>query len=218
MFEIPKMKLFIYTLTFLGYAYSGYGSGVLTNLRDAVLAAETVFKDVLGNVVIIAQKFRDVHDIFDAAVEENCEYKCPNGGVAVRNKLHKPSSDGCGSYGISVSGFSGLPCSGSASGTSAARRFFAIMPFFFVVNFGKIVSQRIHSLSVHVFIIYCISMQTCSVGLYLCFLFVLACKAAAKMLFTGTMTLGCKSYIDSQTNACYCLPPKKGYTKYPGGP
>lgn len=26
------------------------------------------------------------------------------------------------------------------------------------------------------------------------------------MLFTGTLTLGCKSYIDAQTNACYCPP------------
>ena len=30
------------------------------------------------------------------------------------------------------------------------------------------------------------------------------CKAAAKMLFTGTTTLGCKSYMDAQKNACYC--------------
>lgn len=33
------------------------------------------------------------------------------------------------------------------------------------------------------------------------------CKAAAKMLFTGTVTLGCKSYLDSQERACYCAPP-----------
>lgn len=30
------------------------------------------------------------------------------------------------------------------------------------------------------------------------------CKAAAKMLFMGTMTLGCKSYIDAQEKACWC--------------
>lgn len=32
------------------------------------------------------------------------------------------------------------------------------------------------------------------------------CKAAAKMLFTGTMTLGCKSYLDAQQRACFCPP------------
>lgn len=42
---------------------------------------------------------------------------------------------------------------------------------------------------------------------------ILACKAAAKMLFTGTLTLGCKSYIDSQTEACYCASSKPTYKK-----
>lgn len=32
------------------------------------------------------------------------------------------------------------------------------------------------------------------------------CKAAAKMLFTGTMTLGCRSYLDAQERSCYCAP------------
>nr|CAD7593942.1 unnamed protein product [Timema genevievae] len=66
--EIPKMKVFIYILTFLGYAWSGYGSGIINNLKDAVLAAEHVFKDVLDNVVIVARKFKDFHDVFDAAI------------------------------------------------------------------------------------------------------------------------------------------------------
>lgn len=30
------------------------------------------------------------------------------------------------------------------------------------------------------------------------------CKAAAKLLSTGTLTLGCKSYLDSQERSCYC--------------
>ncbi|XP_030757295.1 LOW QUALITY PROTEIN: group XIIA secretory phospholipase A2-like, partial [Sitophilus oryzae] len=49
-----------------------------------------------------------------------------------------------------------------------------------------------------------------------------ACKGAAKMLFTGTLTLGCKAYIDAQSKACYC-PSSPGWkdkknSKYtPGG-
>lgn len=34
------------------------------------------------------------------------------------------------------------------------------------------------------------------------------CKAGAKMLFTGTMTLGCRSYLDAQERSCFCPPPK----------
>nr|CAD7259161.1 unnamed protein product [Timema shepardi] len=110
--EIPKMKVFIYILTFLGYAWSGYGSGIINNLKDAVLAAEHVFKDVLDNVVIVARKFKDFHDVFDAAVEEDCKFSCPNGGAlyfltivcakSIKNKYHIPSSNGCGSLGLEV--------------------------------------------------------------------------------------------------------------------
>lgn len=31
-----------------------------------------------------------------------------------------------------------------------------------------------------------------------------ACKGAAKILFTGTLTFGCKAYLDAQQKACFC--------------
>lgn len=30
------------------------------------------------------------------------------------------------------------------------------------------------------------------------------CKTAAKMLYTATNTLGCRPYLNAQSNACYC--------------
>lgn len=77
--EIPYMKIAIYALTFLGYAWTGMGSGVLQNFKDAILAAETVFGDVMTNVIKVAEKFRSLHEVFDAAVEEKCIYQCPDG-------------------------------------------------------------------------------------------------------------------------------------------
>jgi secretory phospholipase A2 len=77
--EIPKMKVFVYVLTFLGYAGSGYGAGIISNLRDAILAAEHVFGDIFHNIVTVAKKFKIAHEVFDAAVEENCKYTCPDG-------------------------------------------------------------------------------------------------------------------------------------------
>lgn len=73
------MRIAIYALTFLTYAYSGYGSNIIYNLRDAIIAAEAVFGDVFKNLIHVAKKFQTVHQIFDAAVEENCVYKCPDG-------------------------------------------------------------------------------------------------------------------------------------------
>lgn len=63
----------------MGYIYSGYGSGLLGTLRDAILTAETVFGDVLKNIAKVAQHFQTFRDVFDEAVEQECNYKCPSG-------------------------------------------------------------------------------------------------------------------------------------------
>lgn len=72
-------KIIIYVLTFLAYAWSGYGAGLLSNLRDAVLAAESVFQDLFTNAITVARKIKDIHEVLDAAVEENCVFQCPDG-------------------------------------------------------------------------------------------------------------------------------------------
>lgn len=71
------MKIAIYILTFIGYVYSGYGSGVLSGFRDAILTAETVFGDVFKNFLKVSSKFKTINEIFESAVEENCVYSCP---------------------------------------------------------------------------------------------------------------------------------------------
>lgn len=48
--QIPYMKVAIYALTFLGYCYSGFGSGILITLRDAIVSAEIVFGKKLSNL------------------------------------------------------------------------------------------------------------------------------------------------------------------------
>lgn len=77
--QVSYMKVAIYVLTFLTYAYSGYGSSTLAHLRDAIIAAEALFGDVFKNLITVVKKFRTVHEVFDAAVEEQCIFKCPVG-------------------------------------------------------------------------------------------------------------------------------------------
>lgn len=76
--NLPYMKILVYILTFVGYCYSGYGSSMLSSLRDAVLSAEIIFGDVFKNFITISKKFKTVHEVFDSAVEENCVFHCPN--------------------------------------------------------------------------------------------------------------------------------------------
>lgn len=88
------MRFAIYALTFLTYAYSGYGSNIIYNLRDAIIAAEAVFGDVFKNLIHVAKKFQTVHQVFDAAVEEMCVFKCAGGKsecVVIVKSLHTVS-------------------------------------------------------------------------------------------------------------------------------
>lgn len=73
--RISYWKISIYVLTFLTYAYSGYGSNVISTLRDAVLAAEALFEDVFN----VARKFKSVSEVFDAAAttDDKCIFRCP---------------------------------------------------------------------------------------------------------------------------------------------
>lgn len=81
--KLPYGKIAIYVLTFAGYCYSGYGSGVIRTLRDAVLSAEVIFGDVFKNFITVSQKFKTVHEIFDSAIEETCTYECPGSEFCV---------------------------------------------------------------------------------------------------------------------------------------
>lgn len=74
--NVPLHKCLVITFLLFGLFFSVNGFVSLSNLRDAVLTAETLVGDVLKNVL---QKFRFYNDFFDAAVEEHCVFKCPNG-------------------------------------------------------------------------------------------------------------------------------------------
>lgn len=79
--DIPKTKILIYLLTFAGYAWSGYGRNVLTNLRDAVLSAESFFGDFAVKVVEVVKQLKTVHDTLNESLEEDCVWTCPDGKV-----------------------------------------------------------------------------------------------------------------------------------------
>ncbi|CAH0563411.1 unnamed protein product [Brassicogethes aeneus] len=198
--NIPYGKLTIYLLTFVGYIYSGYGSGILGNLRDAVLSAESVFGDVFKNVINLAQKFRNLHDVFDAAVDEECIFKCPNGFPPKPNRNHVPKADGCGSLGLNIN-----------------SEYLPVKEMTKCCDLHDICYDTCNK-----------NKETCDVDFKRCLYkycdtyekslggptIMKACKGAAKMLFTGTLTLGCKSYLEAQKVACYCSdakPPSYGW-------
>lgn len=181
-------KIFVYILTFLAYAWSGYGAGLLANLRDAVLTAETVFQDLFHNAITVAKKIKDIHEVFDAAVEENCVFQCPGGVTPKPDWNHKPQSNGCGSLGIEIN-----------------QEYLPLAEMTKCCDIHDICYDTCNSDKEkcdlefkRCLYKYCDGYQTSGITV------VNTCKAAAKMLFTGTTALGCKSYMDAQKEACYC--------------
>ncbi|KAH8258766.1 hypothetical protein KR038_008115 [Drosophila bunnanda] len=222
--QFSWMKVAIYLLTFLTYAYSGYGSSTIVHvrvfcsgickgdanlyswvlsprqLRDAIIAAEAIFGDVFKNMIVLVRKFRTVHEVFDAAVEENCVYQCPAPDIggpaprAVQNKFYTPTADGCGSLGLRIS-TDYLPAAEMETCCNAHDICYE------TCNSDKELCDLDFKRCLYK---YCDSYEKSIAS----DLMTKGCKAAAKMLFTGTLTLGCRSYLDCQKRSCYCAPGK----------
>lgn len=182
-------KILVYVLTFLTYIWSGYGADLLGNLRDAVLAAETVFGDFFHDAITVAKKFKDVHEVIDAAADDSCVFTCPNGAPPKPNKNHKPESNGCGSFGLE----------------KVYQEFFATPQITACCDVHDICYDTCNSDKEkcdlefkRCLYKYCDSFESSSTKV------VNACRTTAKLCFSGTTTLGCKSYIEAQKNACYC--------------
>lgn len=109
-----------------------------------------------------------------------------------KNKLHVPSSDGCGSLGVNID-TDYLPAPEMAKCCDAHDICYD------TCNSDKELCDLDFKRCLYK---YCDSFEKGPAGDVL----IKGCKAAAKMLFTGTMTLGCKSYRDAQQRACYCPP------------
>uniref|UniRef100_A0A336M9P2 CSON014068 protein n=1 Tax=Culicoides sonorensis TaxID=179676 RepID=A0A336M9P2_CULSO len=197
--QFPYMKVAIYVLTFAGYCYSGFGSGMLTTLRDSIIAAEAVFGDCFHNLIVAAKKFTFLNEVFDKAIEENCVYKCPEGTIPVKNKLHTPSFDGCGSLGLKID-TEYLPSKAMEDCCNEHDVCYD------TCNSDKELCDLDFKRCLYK---YCDAYEKSVAGGVM----VKGCKAAAKMLFAGTLTLGCKSYLDSQERACYCPPGKGDFSK-----
>ncbi|KAF2901628.1 hypothetical protein ILUMI_04553 [Ignelater luminosus] len=187
---IPYGKVLIYALTFLGYAYSGYGSGLLANLRDAVIAAESVFGDVMKNAISVLTKFKNLNEVFDAAIEEECIFKCTTEGARpTPNRNHVPKANGCGALGLSID-TKYLPVNEMTKCCNAHDICYD------TCNNKKEVCDIEFKRCLYQ---YCSTYQA-TIGEPM----VKACKAASKILFQGTLALGCKAYLDAQKEACYC--------------
>lgn len=111
----------------------------------------------------------------------------------VRNKFYTPSADGCGSLGLSIDK-QYLPAIEMENCCNAHDICYD------TCNKDKELCDLDFKRCLYN---YCDTHEKTTVGSIVA----KGCKAAAKMLFTGTITLGCRSYLDSQERSCYCASP-----------
>lgn len=109
----------------------------------------------------------------------------------MRNKFHVPSADGCGSLGIGIA-TEYLPvtemdncCDEHDICYDTCNKDKELCD----IEFKRCLYN------------YCDQYEKTAVGGDIV---VTGCKGAAKMLFTTTLTLGCRSFLDAQAKACYC--------------
>lgn len=196
--EIPYGKVAVYALTFLAYAYSGYGSGLLSNLRDAVISAENIFGDVVKKAINVARGLKDINEFFDGFIDEHCVFKCPNNGIAKPNRNHRPSSNGCGALGLKLD-----------------KTFLPIAEMTSCCDHHDICYDTCNN-----------DKELCDIEFRRCLYgfcdkyeeklpphVTRACKGAAKLLYTGTLAMGCKAYQDAQSKACFCFDPNDNKKK-----
>jgi len=195
--EFPKTKALIYLLTFVGYAWSGYGSGVLAHLKDAVLAAEGFFGDFLGKFTDVVGKIKQLSDTLNSSLDEECFWTCPDGVKPKKNKYHTPTSNGCGPEGLKVQ-TEHLPsgemtsccnehdiCYGTCNNDKDKCDLEFKRCLYRICDSSKMADE--------------LEKKKCQIG--------------AKLLYTGTTTLGCKFYQESQKQACFCPQPRGGYKR-----
>lgn len=188
--EINKTKCLIYLLTFVGYAWSGYGSTVLASLRDAVLAAENVFGNVMENAVKVLNKLSEVQGHISSIAEEECIFKCPDGSPPKRNKYYKAATNGCGPEGAKVDNaylpFDGMTkccnehdiCYGTCNKDKDECDLSFKRCLYRICDNNKQLKE----------------VEFIRTG----------CKLAAKGFSSATLIGGCPSYLNAQKEACFC--------------
>ncbi|XP_045036452.1 group XIIA secretory phospholipase A2 [Daphnia magna] len=159
-------------------------------IKDAMHSLKSYLHTGLDGLAKLAKTIEVVEQFVDATIDEDCEpFMCPKGFVREVNPLHKPESNGCGSFGYRWNEEK-LPlkeleecCHTHDFCYDDCGADKDLCDLHFKKCLYKVCSSREEDLSM---------------------LFMKACKGTAKLMYTGTLALGCKAYQDAQSKACHC--------------
>jgi len=174
--------------------------GIFESLRGYMSEMGNVVNDVVSGMEKLGKGIKNVEEFLDATIDEECIFECPNGGEFQSNPDHSATSNGCGSFGLEDFLTSDvLPldefvecCNGHDICYGSCGNDKDECDLKFKKCLYRKCSAEKHTMS---------KLQH------------RGCQAGAKILYTGTTALGCKSFINSQKDACLC---QKENSKFKG--
>lgn len=165
----------------------------LDEIKEVVSTLKQYFHSGLEGLAKLAETIETVEQFVDATIDEDCEpFTCPPGQYRVSDPNFIPYSNGCGSFGLQQQWKEEkLPhreleqcCHNHDLCYDECGTDKDICDLQFKKCLYKVCSNNKEELSP---------------------LFLKACKGTAKLMYTGTLALGCKAFQDAQNQACTCV-------------
>ena len=193
---IFKIFILIYLVfIFLPFlSADSYFEGIAQGLKEAQETLEETVNIFGHGIKTVFETIAFVDSLIDSTVEEECTFQCPEDEKPRINLKHVPKSNGCGSLGMFLNRDE---LSRPEMEDCCNKHDFC---------YDSCGSDKEECDKTFKKCLY----STCNDDDY--FGDIISekkCKGGAKLLYTATMALGCKSYKDAQRNACICIP------KYP---
>ncbi|XP_059170275.1 group XIIA secretory phospholipase A2-like [Physella acuta] len=150
--------------------------------------ASKAARDILGSLQDVVANIQD----YIGDKNKGCFFECPNGKKPKANPDHKPSSNGCGAFGIQLDEHIQMKevtsccnkhdicydtCNKSKDNCDTK---FKDCLLDVCKNKKKLLTKEVYQ----------------------------ACLSSVDMMYAGTVALGCKPYREAQRNACICKPVK----------
>ncbi|XP_046657584.1 group XIIA secretory phospholipase A2-like [Daphnia pulicaria] len=192
MSSFPRARVFRILLVFVTISalFVDGQKSYFDEIKDAMHNLKSFLHTGLDGLAKLAKTIQVVEQFVDATIDEDCEpYTCPKGFIRKANPLHIPESNGCGSFGYTWKEEK-LPlkeleecCHTHDYCYDDCGADKDLCDLHFKKCLYKVCSYHEEELSL---------------------LFMKACKGTAKLMYTGTLALGCQAYREAQNKACQC--------------
>ncbi|CAL4192874.1 unnamed protein product [Meganyctiphanes norvegica] len=188
---IYKIIIFVVLNNQMVVAEDSYFNSMYESMKQAQETLKEVAINVNQGLKTLAQTMKFVENFIDSTIDEDCIYTCPRGKIMIPNPDHKPTSNGCGSFGVFY------------DREDLSRPEMADCCDEHDICYDLCGSEKEDCDRKFKRCLY----NSCNVNEdSMDILTFKKCQGGAKLLYTATMALGCTSFREAQSKACICQP------------